>query len=141
MPVMKVTVDSAMRARDVSRPQPEDMAAAAAADAGPGSASPGPAARRGGPRGGAARPDLPGSGRIARPAGRPAPGGATASQPVQAPAGTPAAAVLPRAVTPVNASDAGDQSAAPGKSRRQAAGFRAVPTAGSRRRGRGRSRR
>ena len=141
MPVMKVTVDSAMRARDVSRPQPEDMAAAAAANAGPGSASPGPAARRGDPRGGAARPNLPGSGRIARLAGRPAPAGVTASQPVQAPASTPAPAAAPRAVTPVNAPDAADRSAAPGESRRQAAGFRAVPSAGSRRRGRGRPRR
>jgi hypothetical protein len=53
MPGMKVTVDSAMRARDVSRPVPEDVARAEAADAEPRAASQGIRGRRavGGPNG------------------------------------------------------------------------------------------
>jgi hypothetical protein len=54
---MKITLSSAMRARDVSRPQPEDLAAAAEADAAASSAGRGggAAGRSGGasgPRGG-----------------------------------------------------------------------------------------
>src|ERR1022692_1331184 len=41
MPTMKITVDAAMRARDVSRPQPEDVANAVVADAAAAAASSG----------------------------------------------------------------------------------------------------
>ena len=40
MPAMKIVIDTAMRARDVSRPQPEDVARAEAADAAARAASP-----------------------------------------------------------------------------------------------------
>ena len=50
MAAMRITVDAAMRARDVSRPQQEDAARAAVADAEPSQASQGTASRNGAPR-------------------------------------------------------------------------------------------
>ena len=59
MPAMKIVIDTAMRARDVSRPQPEDVARAEAADAAARAASPARPATT-------ARPGRPGAAPAAR---------------------------------------------------------------------------
>jgi hypothetical protein len=60
MPAMKITVDAAMRARDVSRPLPAEPAGAAMADAAPSPASE-VAPARGAPPGSPGTPDSPGT--------------------------------------------------------------------------------
>jgi len=90
MPVMKITVDAAMRVRDVSLPGPADEARAAAADAA-GSTAARPAARA-----------------------NPLPGGTPAAPKAAAPPATPPAATPPPAARPAPAEPATASSAQAG---------------------------
>jgi len=87
MPGMKITVDSAMRARDVSRPRPEHEAAAEQSTGGP-SARPRP------PQPGPSR-SAPSRARLPEASGPPAASRAAAS--TSAPQATPLAPVSPPA--------------------------------------------
>jgi peptide/nickel transport system ATP-binding protein len=152
MPGMKVTVDSAMRARDVSRPRPEDAARAAAADEGPRLAGQGTAARRAAdrdtviPGNPASRANPAGPARTASEANSVSP--ADLAKPARAASEgdsvSPAKFIAPErsapAATPAGSADPGD---APGPARQAPAGPTPVSLSGpgARRRARRRPRR